>query len=158
MIEIRPVLRKNITYIHWLENLQEYWYINEHPGPFSKKEIEDFFFPSKDYRVHKQQRWVIYYNLEEVGVIDVFNLNFDTQQIGIGLLIPRKEDHNKGIGSRAIQLVLEQLKKDKEVGKVQALVDLNNESSLRLFEKCNFIRQSNTNCMNREVAQFLYSF
>lgn len=158
MIEIRPVLRKNITYIHWLENLQEYWYINEHPGPFSKKEIEDFFFPSKDYRVHKQQRWVIYNNKEEVGVIDVFNLNFDTQQIGIGILIPKKEDHNKGIGSRAIQLVVDQLKKDNEVQKILALVDLNNEPSIRLFEKCNFIRLANTICMNREVAQFLYSF
>jgi len=158
MTEIRPVLRKNITYIHWLENLQEYWYINEHPGPFSKKEIEDFFFPSKDYRVHKQQRWVIFNNLVEAGVIDVFNLNFDTQQIGIGILIPKKEDHNKGIGSQAIHLVLEQLRKDKEVKTVQALVDLSNESSLRLFEKCNFIRLANTVCMNREVAQFIYSF
>jgi diamine N-acetyltransferase len=158
MIEIRPVLRKNIAYIHWLENLQEYWYINEHPGPFSKKEIEDFFFPSKDYRVHKQQRWVIYNHMQEVGVIDVFNLNFDTRQIGIGILIPKKEDHNKGIGSRAIQLVVDQLKKDNEVQKVQALVDLNNESSLRLFEKCNFTRLPNSICMNREVAQFLYSF
>ena len=158
MTEIRLIKKSDIPYIHWLENLQEYWYINEHPGPFALEDIQDFFFPPKDFRVHKQQRWMIYHSNEPVGVIDVFNLNFDTKQIGIGLLIPTIENHNRGIGSSAIHLVLQELKKHQEVLRIQALIDLTNLASLRLFEKCKFTRIENTTCMSREVAQFIYSF
>ena len=157
MTEIRPVQKSDIQYIHWLENLQEYWYINEHPGPFSLEDIQDYFYPPKDYRVYKQQRWMIYHTQEPVGVIDVFNLNFDTKQIGMGILIPSIENHNKGIGAVAIRQILALLKKDNEVKRVQALIDLTNLASIRLFEKCNFTRIENTTCMSREVAQFIYT-
>lgn len=155
-IDIAEIAREDITYIHWVENLEEYWHINEHPGPYTMDEITDCFFPSRKYPVHKQQRWIIWKreSQQPIGILDAFNFNETEKSIGIGILIPNKSDHNLGYGKEAIQLLLKKLTFDEHIEKVFALIDKNNAASISLFTKSGFDFKREDMCLNRIVNRY----
>lgn len=155
-IYISEITRDDLPYIHWVENLEEYWHINEHPGPYTLEEITECFFPSKLYLIHKQQRWVIRKNKTHtpVGILDTFNFNETEKSIGVGILIPNSSDHLKGYGNAAIQLLIKKLTFDKHIKKVFALIDKDNNASIRLFEKVGFTFTKEQLCLKRMVNRY----
>ncbi len=155
-IYISEITRADLPYIHWVENIKEYWHINEHPGPYSLKEISDCFFPSRYYPLHKQQRWVIRNSEDEspVGILDAFNFDEDLKSIGVGILIANKNDQNKGFGKEAIQLLIKKLTFDKHIERVFALIDKDNAPSISLFIKSGFEFQREQMCLNRIVNRY----
>jgi diamine N-acetyltransferase len=155
-IYISEITREDLPYIHWVENLEEYWHINEHPGPYTLEEITDCFFPSRLYPLHKQQRWIIWKseNKEPIGILDAFDFNENEKQIGIGILIPNKKQHNQGFGKEAISLLTKKLTFDKHLAKVFALIDKENLPSITLFEKSGFEFQREQMCLNRIVNRY----
>jgi diamine N-acetyltransferase len=155
-IYISEITRADLQYIHWVENLEEYWHINEHPGPYTLEEITDCFFPSRLYPLHKQQRWIIRKTESDlpIGILDAFNFNENDKSIGIGILIPNRTDHKKGFGKESIQLLLKKLTFDKHIEIVFALIDNNNIPSIQLFEKSGFEFQREQMCLNRIVKRY----
>ncbi len=155
-IYISEITREDLPYIHWVENLEEYWHINEHPGPYTLDEITDCFFPARRYPLHKQQRWVIWEQEKKmaIGILDVFDFNENEKSIGIGILIPNKNDHNKGFGKEAISLLIKKLTFDKQIAKVFALIDKDNAPSTYLFEKSGFEFRREQMCLNRIVNRY----
>ncbi len=155
-IYISEITRADLPYIHWVENIKEYWHINEHPGPYSLEEISDCFFPSRYYPLHKQQRWVIRNSEDEspVGILDAFNFDEDLKSIGVGILIANKNDQNKGFGKEAIQLLIKKLTFDKHIERVFALIDKDNAPSISLFIKSGFEFQREQMCLNRIVNRY----
>ena len=133
-IYIEEIRREDLPYIHWVENLEDYWHINEHPGPYTLEEITDCFFPARLYALHKQQRWVIWNseNILPIGILDAFNFSENDQSIGVGILIPNIKDHTKGF----------------------ALIDKDNAPSISLFEKSGFQFQREQMCLNRIVNRY----
>jgi diamine N-acetyltransferase len=155
-IYISEITRADLPYIHWVENLKEYWHINEHPGPYTLEEISDCFFPSRYYPLHKQQRWVIRNSEDEspVGILDAFNFDEGLKSIGIGILIAKKNDQNKGFGKEAIQLLIKKLTFDKHIERVFALIDKDNAPSISLFIKSGFEFQREQMCLNRILNRY----
>ncbi len=155
-IYISEITREDLTYVHWVENLEEYWHINEHPGPYSLEEITDCFFPSRLYPIHKQQRWIIRKSEsnESIGILDAFNFDEHEKSIGIGILIPNRTHHNQGYGTEAIRRLIKKLTFDKHIAIVFALIDNDNKSSIQLFEKCGFEFQMKQMCLNRIVNRY----
>jgi diamine N-acetyltransferase len=155
-INISEITRDDLPYIHWVENLEEYWHINEHPGPYTLQEITDCFFPSRLYPLHKQQRWIIRKTESNIpiGILDAFNFDENNKSIGIGILIPNKSDHNKGYGKEAIHLLIKKLKFDEHINKVFALIDKDNKASIQLFEKSGFAFEKDQMCLNRIVNRY----
>jgi diamine N-acetyltransferase len=155
-IYISEITREDLPYIHWVENLEEYWHINEHPGPYSMEEITDCFFPSRIYPLHKQQRWIIFNSETKnpLGILDAFNYNESNRSIGIGILIPNKKDHQKGYGKESIRLLIKKLTFDNHISKVFALIDKDNCASISLFEKSGFEFQREEMCLNRIVNRY----
>lgn len=155
-IDIAEITREDLTYIHWVENLEEYWHINEHPGPYTMEEITDCFFPTKVYPIHKQQRWIIWKkeSKQAIGILDAFNFNETEKSIGIGILIPNKGDHNQGYGKEAIRLLLKKLTFDEHIEKVFALIDKNNDASISLFTQTGFDFRREEMCLNRIVNRY----
>ena len=155
-IYIEEIKREDLPYIHWVENLEDYWHINEHPGPYTLEEITDCFFPARIYSLHKQQRWVIWNseNKLPIGILDAFNFDENQQAIGVGILIPNRKDHNKGIGKEAIRLLIKKLTFDKHISIVFALIDKDNAASISLFEKSGFEFQREQMCLNRIVNRY----
>jgi diamine N-acetyltransferase len=155
-IHISEITREDLPYIHWVENLEEYWHINEHPGPYTMEEITDCFFPSRLYPLHKQQRWLIRKSDDNIaiGIIDAFDFNENEKSIGIGILIPNRTDHQRGFGKEAIRLLIKKLTFDKHIAKVFALIDKDNIPSIQLFEKSGFEFQREQMCLNRIVNRY----
>lgn len=155
-IYISEIRREDLPYIHWVENLEEYWHINEHPGPYTMEEITDCFFPTRLYPIHKQQRWIIRKteNDSAIGILDAFNFNEIDKSIGIGILIPNTTDHNKGFGKEAIRLLIKKLTFDEHLEKVFALIDKANTPSIALFEKSGFEFKKEQMCLNRIVNRY----
>jgi len=155
-IYISEITRDDLPYIHWVENLKEYWHINEHPGPYTLDEITDCFFPARIYTLHKQQRWVIWEPEKKVaiGILDAFDFNENEKSIGIGILIPNRNNHNKGYGKEAISLLIKKLTFDKHIAKVFALIDKDNAPSIFLFEKSGFKFRREQMCLNRIVNRY----
>lgn len=155
-IYISEITREDLPYIHWVENLEEYWHINEHPGPYTMEEITDCFFPSRLYPLHKQQRWIIRKaeNNSPIGILDAFNFNEIDKSIGIGILIPNRNDHQKGFGREAIRLLIKKLTFDEHIAIVFALIDKENVPSIQLFEKSGFVFQREQMCLNRIVNRY----
>ncbi|MFM2194621.1 MAG: hypothetical protein RL092_221 [Bacteroidota bacterium] len=156
MITLRNINSQDFQYLHWIENLEEFWKINEHPGPYSYEEIEDFFSTPFRYYLHKQQRWIIYeLDLKKnLGVIDVFNFREDTQEIGVGILIPKPEDRNRGVGKKSLELLIHLLKKEGKIKSIFALIDQDNFPSKKLFESCSFVYSGNKVYLNRIVEEY----
>ena len=156
IIYISEITREDLPYIHWAENLEEYWHINEHPGPYTLEEISDCFFPSRIYPLHKQQRWIIWKSehTERIGLLDAFDYNENEQSIGVGILIPNTNHHNKGFGKKAISHLIKKLTFDKHIAKVFALIDKDNMASISLFEKSGFEFQREQLCLNRMVKRY----
>lgn len=152
-VEIAEITKEDLAYIHWVENLEEYWHINEHPGPYTLEEIADCFFPTRSYPIHKQQRWIIWKKetRQPVGILDAFNFDEDERKIGIGILLPNKKDHNQGFGKEALRLLIKKLTFDEHIEKIFALIDKNNEASIALFVKSGFEFRREEMCMNRIV-------
>lgn len=155
-IYISEITREDLPYIHWVENLEEYWHINEHPGPYTLEEITDCFFPARIYPLHKQQRWVIWEMEKKVaiGILDAFDFNENEKSIGIGILIPNRSLHNKGFGQESLSLLIKKLTFDKHIAKVFALIDKDNASSISLFEKSGFEFRGEQMCLNRIVNRY----
>ena len=155
-VYISEITPKDLPYIHWVENLKEYWHINEHPGPYTLEEIRNFFFPSKKYHLHKQQRWIIRMQEDSkpIGILDAFNFDELQKSIGVGILITNKCDHNKGYGKEAIRLLMKKLTFDKHIEKVFALIDKENLSSQKLFTQSEFIFSREEMCLNRIVNRY----
>jgi diamine N-acetyltransferase len=155
-IYISEITRDDLPYIHWVENLEEFWHINEHPGPYTLEEITECFFPSRIYSLHKQQRWIIWKteNNTPLGILDVFDYEESDKSIGIGILIPNKKEHGKGYGKEAIQLLIKKLTFDKDVAIVFALIDKKNTPSIFLFEKSGFEFRREQMCLNRIVNRY----
>lgn len=155
-IYLSEITRSDLPYIHWVENLEAFWHINEHPGPFSLEEITDFFFPPKKYFLHKQQRWIIRTSASKqpIGIMDAFNFNENEKSIGIGILIPSSDNHNQGFGKSAVQELIKKLTFDNYVENVFALIDKDNFPSLSLFEKSSFTLINEQICLNRKVNRY----
>ena len=155
-INISEITKEDLPYILWIENLEEYWHINEHPGPYTLEEITECFFPSKKYDLHKQQRWIIRKTNDNipVGILDVFNFDESDKSIGVGILIPNKTNHKQGFGAEAISLLIKKLTFDKHIAKVFALIDKDNVPSIMLFEKSGFDFKREQMCLNRIVNRY----
>ncbi len=155
-ITISEITRDDLPYIHWVENLEEYWHINEHPGPYSMQEIADCFFPSRFYPLHKQQRWIIRKREMNVpiGILDAFDFNEKEMSIGVGILIPLSADQQRGFGNEAIQLLIKKLTFDPYIKKVFALIDKDNNASIKLFEKSGFSFVKEQICLHRMVNRY----
>jgi diamine N-acetyltransferase len=155
-IYIAEITEEDLPFIHWVENIEEFWHINEHPGPYTLKEISDCFFPKKIYALHKQQRWVIRKTDEDfpIGILDAFDFNEKEKSIGVGILIPNTSNHNKGYGKEAIRLLMKKLTFDKQIEKVFALIDKDNYASQKLFLQSEFIFTREQMCLNRIVNRY----
>lgn len=73
--------------------------------------------------------WIIQLNDEKIGYVRILDND-------VGIMV-KKDFHNKGIASQALQL-LEEKAKSLGIKKLKALVKIENESSKKIFETNNF--------------------
>lgn len=79
--------------------------------------------------------------LNYIGSIDIMNINWVARIGTLGIVIPHKNSHNKGIGTEAINLLLKYSFERANLNKIQLDVSEFNLGGIRCYEKCGFVRE-----------------
>lgn len=87
--------------------------------------------------IHGQQRWMIDFNGESIGTLELFDFHSNHQRAGIGIVIARKDFRQRGLGTRVL-LEAEELAKDFSIQQLWAIISEDNGASQRAFEKAGY--------------------
>ncbi len=139
-IYLRAIEPKDIDFLYELENDTNIWEISGTVAPYSKHILELYLQNSyKDIYEAKQLRLCICNATGKViGLIDLFNFDPVNKKVGLGVIVSKKEDRNKGIGTEALCLICDYVFNVLNLHQVYANVLESNSASVHLFEKLDF--------------------
>ena len=75
---------------------------------------------------------------KSIGLIDLFDFDPKNRRVGIGIVIARPEDRNKGLGAEALSLLCNYAFSILDVHQLYANILEENTASIYLFEKMGF--------------------
>lgn len=141
-ITLRPLEPDDIDLLYGWENNMEIWEVSNTKTPFSKHILAQYLVESaKDIYETKQLRLVIQNeNMEPVGAVDVFDFEPYHLRAGVGILIHKPADRNKGYASDALTALSGYALEVLGLKQLYANIAADNLHSIKLFEKCGFTR------------------
>ncbi len=139
-IAIRDVVAEDLKLIYQWENNPENWEVSETTKPFTFEEIKALIDSSSDFSKTQQKRWMIILmeTNEPIGTIDIFQGDLDSGEVGVGILIEEVKHRKKGFATEAINQMIQLSSTRLGIQTYHVTVHQNNNSSIRLFEKCGF--------------------
>lgn len=139
---LRALEMKDLDFLYELENDAAIWEISDTITPYSKHVLRKYLENAhRDIYEVKQLRLVICLNSDEVvGLIDLFDFCPKNKRAGVGIVVIKNGERNKGIGSESLEILIKYAFKTLEVRQVYANVGAKNLASIRLFEKMGFTK------------------
>ena len=140
-VNLRALEPSDLNFIYEVENNVDVWEISHTQTPYSKFLIEQYLENAhQDIFEAKQLRLVICESktMKPIGLIDLFEYDPKNNRCGIGILIQEKNDREKGMGSEALQLLLDYAFYHLNLKQIFANIDTQNLPSLQLFDKFGF--------------------
>jgi len=139
-IFLRALEPEDLEFIHEIENDENIWEISNTITPFSKFLIKQYLEHShKDIYEVKQLRLIISsYNNDVLGMIDVFDFNPKNRRAGIGILIKKEKNRDKGYGSEALKLLVDYCFTHLDLHQVYCNISEDNKASIKLFSNHGF--------------------
>ena len=139
-IYLRALEPKDLDFLYDLENNPEIWEISGTTAPYSKHVLQLYLENAhKDIYEVKQLRLCIC-NLEGtvMGLIDLFDFDPKNLRVGMGIIVSRKGDRNKGVGAEAIEILTNYAFLVLGMRQVYVNVMEENAPSIHLFSKLGF--------------------
>lgn len=158
-IYLRQVELGDLTILLEWENNPDNWSISGTTEPFTEEEIIDFIVEQTEPFKSGQIRFVIALikTDEPIGLIDLFKIDKQNKTAGVGILINNETYRNKGYATEALVL-LKQISKNKvHLETLHCSIQSDNYSSIQLFLKCNFKKQSTFKNMEDYSCDLKYS-
>jgi len=121
LIKLRALEPADIDLLFEWENNSEVWQISDTTQPYSRYALEQYINSVQDIYAQKQIRFII----EELGTkkalgcVDLFDFDPNHRRVGVGILISKSDNRNKGFGKEAIGLILEYCKEILECHQVK---------------------------------------
>ncbi len=139
-IYLRALEPTDLEFIFDIENDQTVWEISNTITPYSRFLIQQYLDNAhKDIYEAKQLRLVICNTAHlTVGLIDLFDFDFNNKRAGVGLLIKDETNRKKGYGNEALELLINYTKHHLDLHQLFCNVSEDNINSLKLFEKHGF--------------------
>lgn len=140
-IYLRALEPEDLAFIHAVENDENIWEVSNTQTPYSKFLVKRYLENAQqDIYEAKQLRLAICVNatFRAVGLIDLFEFDPRNNRAGIGIMIKSDGDRNNGIGSEALELLVNYSFTHLNLHQLFANIDTNNEASLALFAKFGF--------------------
>ena len=139
-IFLRALEPEDLDFIHEIENDESIWEISNTITPYSKYLIKQYLEHShKDIYEVKQLRLIISsYDNDILGMIDVFDFNPKNRRAGIGILIKKETDRNKGYGQVALKLLIDYCFTHLDLHQLYCNISEDNIASISLFSKQGF--------------------
>lgn len=78
---------------------------------------------------------------EVLGLISLLNINYINRCADLHIMIGGKENRGKGIGTFAVNAMIEHAFLDVNLRRIELSVLENNAPAIRLYEKCGFVRE-----------------
>ncbi|MCO6162724.1 GNAT family N-acetyltransferase [Flavobacterium sp. NRK F7] len=140
-IYLRALEPEDLEFVYAIENNEEIWEISNTQTPYSRFLIRQYLENAhQDIYEAKQLRLAICLLKSDVavGLIDLFDFDPKNNRAGIGILIQKEEDRTKGIGTEALQLVIQYAFHQLQLHQLYANIGNENSRSLQLFSKFGF--------------------
>jgi diamine N-acetyltransferase len=139
-IYLRALEPEDLEFVHAIENDENIWHLSNTQTPYSKFLIKQYIEAAhKDIFEAKQLRLVISnYQNQALGMIDIFDFDFMNIRAGVGILVRNESDRGKGIGSEALQLLINYSFTHLQLHQLYCNISEDNEVSLKLFKKQGF--------------------
>lgn len=140
-IYLRALEPEDLEFIYAIENDESIWEVSHTQTPYSRFLIRQYLENAhQDIYEAKQLRLAICVtnSSEAIGLIDLFDFDPQHLRAGIGILIQNSSDRNNGVGSEALQLLIEYAFSKLQLHQLYANIGTDNEASLQLFAKFGF--------------------
>lgn len=135
---IRPLVHEDIALVFDWENREEFWRISDDNGPFDWEQIASFVKRCLIEEGGEIKRWIIETDTHlPIGMIDLFNIDWLLKSADVGIMIASEEFRGQGHAGRALNILIQQLLKEKWT-MLRALIYEDNEASLKLFRSLQF--------------------
>lgn len=138
IISLRKMLSEDVDVLLIWENNPDNWQISDTVAPFSRKQIEDFVNQPQSLKDNKQQRFMVCLDSKPIGCIDLFEYDENKSTAGVGVLIAKKLDRNKGYASKALNILIDKCRNELSIVHLFCNIFKENKASIRLFEKSGF--------------------
>lgn len=139
-ISLRPLEPDDIDLLYRWENDMEVWMVSNTKTPYSRYILAQYIKESvKDIYETRQLRLVIQNEKQEaVGAIDLFDFEPYHLRAGVGILIHKKDDRNKGYASNSLEALSKYAVEVLGLRQLYANISADNLNSISLFEKAGF--------------------
>lgn len=140
-IYLRALEPEDLEFVYAIENNESVWEVSNTQTPYSRFLIKQYLENAhQDIYEAKQLRLAICLNdtQKAIGLIDLFDFDPNNSRAGVGLVIADLASRNKGIGSEALELVINYSFQQLQLHQLYANIGSDNEISLQLFTKFGF--------------------
>lgn len=126
------------------ENDPHVWKVTGTLIPFSRHTLQRYLDTVHDLYADKQFRFIFTdkTNGDPKGMIDLFDYDAIHGRAGVGILVGDDQERSKGWGSDALQTLVRYCREHLDLKILYCHVLVDNEPSIRAFEKVGFIRQT----------------
>lgn len=140
-IYLRALEPNDLEFIYAVENDESIWEVSHTQTPYSRFLIRQYLENAQqDIYEAKQLRLAICKDQDfpALGLIDLFDFDPKNNRAGVGILIKDSANRNSGIGTEALDLLLQYAFTQLNLHQLYANIDIENEVSLALFTNFGF--------------------
>lgn len=141
-INLRALEPEDLAFLYQIENNESFWEVSHTQTPFSKYVLKQYLENAHlDIYESKQLRLLIEEKStkKQLGMIDLFDFNPQHKRAGVGILI-HPDFQKKGFASEALALLINYSFSHLQLHQLFANITLDNDRSLVLFKKHNFVK------------------
>ncbi|NND64173.1 MAG: GNAT family N-acetyltransferase [Flavobacteriaceae bacterium] len=140
-VYLRALEPGDLDFLYALENDEAIWEVSNTTTPYSKFVLKQYLENAhRDIYEVKQLRLVICTseNDRTIGFVDLFDFDPKHKRVGVGIIIHEDANRNSGFATQTLELLKIYTKEQLGVHQMFANITMDNEASLRLFEKVGF--------------------
>jgi diamine N-acetyltransferase len=140
-IRLRALEPEDLEFLHAVENDETIWEVSNTQTPYSKFLIKRYLENAQqDIFEAKQLRLAICKgrDFRAIGLIDLYDFDPRNRRAGIGIVIRQAGERQQGVGSEALELLINYAFTKLGLHQLYANIDTGNDASIGLFSKFGF--------------------
>ena len=139
-IYLRALEPEDLEFLHQIENDESIWEVSSTQTPYSLFILKQYLNNAQaDIYEAKQLRLAISnYDNDLIGLIDLYDFDPKNSRAGVGIIVANAADRNRGIGSEALQLLINYAFSHLNLHQLYANIAMDNGASIHLFSNHGF--------------------
>ena len=139
-IKLRAIEPEDLDLLYRIENDVELWNVGTSNVPYSRFLLHEYVANNKNDIYSDGQVRMMVENLDGqvVGVVDLVNFDPSNRRAEVGLIILNSYRH-QGYGTAVLDQITDYALRILHLHQLYAYIDINNKSSLQLFQKAGFV-------------------